>query len=45
MNELVRTVLHVHFHSRAIGGLAHPTVQVLAFPCFEEKHIVAVVEF
>lgn len=40
-----RTILHVEFACRTIGSLAHPQVQILAFPCLEEKDIVAVVEF
>lgn len=41
----MNTVLKMHFHRRAIGSLAHPYVQVLAFAGLKKKHIVAVVEF
>ena len=34
----------MHFHGWAIGCFAHPYVKVFAFACFEEQHIVAVVE-
>lgn len=35
----------MHFNRRAIGSLAHPYVQVLAFAGFKKKHIVAIVQF
>lgn len=41
----VLTVLKVKLDSRAVGHLAHPNVQVLAFPRLEEQDVVAVVEF
>jgi len=34
----------MHLDSGAVGRFAHPRIQILAFPGFEEEHIVAVVE-
>lgn len=39
-----RTVLEVHLYGGAIGGFAHPDVEVFAFAGFEEEDVVAVVE-
>lgn len=41
----VLTILKVHLDCWPIGGLAHPYVEVLALPCFEEEHVVAIVKF
>lgn len=38
-------ILEVHLDSWAVGGFAHPYVEVLAFAGFEEENIIAVVEF
>lgn len=37
--------MDVHFDGGAVGGFAHPGVEVFAFASFEEEDIVAVVEF
>lgn len=37
------TVLEVHLDGGAIGSFAHPGIQILAFSCLEEEHVVAVV--
>jgi hypothetical protein len=34
----------MHLDGGAVGSLAHPGVEILSFPSFEKKHIVAVVE-
>jgi hypothetical protein len=39
------TVLDVHLDGRSVWRLAHPCVQIFAFPCLKEEHIVAIVEF
>ena len=39
------TVLEMHLDGRAVGGLAHPGVEILAFSSLEEENIVAVVQF
>lgn len=35
----------MRLYGGAIGGLAHPYIEVLALPRFEEQDIIAVVEF
>lgn len=35
----------MHLHGRAIGGFAHPYVEVFTLARFEEENIVAIVEF
>lgn len=42
--EGARTVLEVHFDGGAVGGFAHPDVEVFGFAGFEEEDVVAVVE-
>ena len=39
------TVLQMHLDGRSIGCFAHPYIEILALPRFEEEHVVAVVEF
>ena len=38
------TVLQMHLDGRPVGRFADPDVEVFAFACFEEHHIVAVVQ-
>lgn len=35
----------MHLHGRAIGGFAHPYVEVFTLARFEEENIVTIVEF
>ena len=39
-----RTILDVHLDGGSIGRLAHPQIEILRLPGFEEEHIVAVVQ-
>ena len=38
------TILEVHFDGRSVRRLAHPNVEILAFPRLEEEYIVAIVQ-
>lgn len=42
--ECGRTVLEMAFYGWAVGGFAHPDVEVFALAGFEEEDVVAVVE-
>ena len=39
-----RTILEVHFDGRSVRRLAHPYVEIFAFPRLEEQHIIAIVQ-
>jgi hypothetical protein len=45
MVEELLTILHMHFHCRPIRCLAHPQIQILAFPGLKEENIVAIIKF
>lgn len=38
-------ILEMHLDSWAIGSFAHPYVEILAFTCFEEENVIAIIEF
>ena len=38
-------ILQVHLDGGTIWCLAHPGIEILAFSCFEEQDVVAVVQF
>ena len=43
--EELLTILYMHFYCRSIRSLAHPQIQVLAFPCLKEENILAIIKF